>query len=117
MSSTVRFWASRIQCLAAAAGTGFTLTAASYTIYESMSWRFDHYAQSQDRNHRIGQTQPVSYLRLIAADTIDEAVARALERKSGMARGLLSDPDAQYVLSRLTPEEMCALVCDNKLPE
>ena len=42
----------------AAAGTGFTLTAASYTIYESLSWRYDHYAQSQDRNHRIGQSKP-----------------------------------------------------------
>jgi SNF2 family DNA or RNA helicase len=101
---------------AAAAGTGFTLTAASYTIYESMSWRFDHYAQSQDRNHRIGQTQPVSYLRLIAADTIDEVVARALERKSGMARNLLSDPESQHFLSRLTAEQMCALIADNELP-
>lgn len=43
----------------AAAGTGFTLTAASYAIYESLTWRFDLYAQSQDRNHRIGQTLPV----------------------------------------------------------
>jgi SNF2 family DNA or RNA helicase len=100
----------------AAAATGFTLTAASYTIYESMSWRYDHYAQSQDRNHRIGQTQPVSYLRLIAADTIDEAVASALERKSGMARNLLSDPEAQHLLSRLSPEEMCALITNNALP-
>lgn len=101
----------------AAAGTGFTLTAASYTIYESMSWRFDHYAQSQDRNHRIGQTLPVNYLRLIAADTIDEAVAGALERKSGMARSLLSDPEAQYLLSRLTPQQMCSLIANNALPE
>ena len=102
---------------AAAAGTGFTLTAASYVIYESMSWRYDHYAQSQDRNHRIGQTRPVSYLRLVAADTIDEAVLHALERKSDMARGLLSDPGVRHVLSRFTPAEMCALISDNRLPE
>jgi SNF2 family DNA or RNA helicase len=101
----------------AAAGTGFTLTAASYTIYESMSWRYDHYAQSQDRNHRIGQKVPVNYLRLIAADTIDEAVARALERKSVMARNLLSDPAAQQILSRLSAEEMCGLIAGNKLPD
>ncbi len=101
----------------AAAGTGFTLTAANYTIYESMSWRFDHYAQSQDRNHRIGQSLPVSYLRLIAADTIDEAIAHALERKAGMARTLLSDPAAQSFLSRLSPEEMCGLIANNQLPE
>lgn len=101
----------------AAAGTGFTLTAASFTIYESMSWRYDHYAQSQDRNHRIGQNQAVSYLRLIASDTIDEAVAHALERKSGMARSLLSDRQAQQLLSRLSPQQMCSLIANNELPE
>jgi SNF2 family DNA or RNA helicase len=102
---------------AAAAGTGFTLTAASFTIYESMSWRYDHYAQSQDRNHRIGQFLPVNYLRLIADDTIDEAIAQALERKAGMARDLLSDADVGAVLSRLSPDEMCNLLANNKLPE
>lgn len=101
---------------AAAAGTGFTLTAATFTIYESMSWRYDHYAQSQDRNHRIGQTEPVTYLRLIAADTIDEAVSRALIRKLGMARSLLSDTDAEPLLSRLTPDQMCDLIANNTLP-
>lgn len=101
---------------AAAAGTGFTFTAANYSIYESMSWRFDHYAQSQDRNHRIGQTRNVSYLRLIAADTIDEAIASALERKSAMARNLLSDADAQFAFSQLSPEDMCKLIAENKLP-
>lgn len=102
---------------AAAAGTGFTLTAASFTIYESMSWRYDHYAQSQDRNHRIGQSLPVNYLRLIADDTIDEAIAQALERKAGMARNLLSDADVGAALSRLSPDEMCSLLANNKLPE
>lgn len=67
----------------AAAGAGFTLTTASFTVYESLSWRYDKYAQSQDRNHRIGQTEPVTHLRLIAADTIEEAMVTALERKSG----------------------------------
>src|SRR6202040_4248373 len=75
----------------AAAGTGFTLTAATYAIYESLSWRYDFYAQSQDRNHRIGQELPVTYLRMIAADTIEEAIVGALERKSSMARSLLGD--------------------------
>jgi SNF2 family DNA or RNA helicase len=102
---------------AAAAGTGFTLTAANFTIYESTNWRYDFYAQSQDRNHRIGQSLPVNYLRLIAADTIDEAIGQALERKAGMARNLLDDPDVGVTLSRLSPEEMCNLIANNQLPE
>ena len=100
----------------AAAGTGFTLTAASYTIYESLSWRYDHYAQSQDRNHRIGQTQPVTYVRLIAADTIEEAVVTALERKSALARSLLGDPGAGEAVARFTQQEMYDLLTNNRLP-
>jgi SNF2 family DNA or RNA helicase len=100
----------------AAAGTGFTLTAANYTIYESLSWRYDHYAQSQDRNHRIGQDAPVTYMRLIATDTIDEAIVRALERKSGLARALLGDADSAAFVTDLSKDEMCALIVQNKLP-
>lgn len=101
----------------AAAGTGFTLTAASFTIYESLSWRYDHYAQSQDRNHRIGQTQAVTYMRLLAADTIEEAIVTALERKSSLARGLLGDEDVGPAISQLTQEEMCTLLEGNVLPD
>jgi len=101
----------------AAAGTGFTLTAASYTIYESLSWRYDHYAQSQDRNHRIGQTEPVTYLRLIAADTIEEAIISALERKSALARSLLGDEGAGDAVSQLSQDQMCELLRLNRLPE
>ncbi len=100
----------------AAAGTGFTLTAASYTIYESLSWRYDHYAQSQDRNHRIGQTEPVTYMRLLAADTIEEAIVSALERKSALARSLLGDPEQGTSISELSKTEICELLLSNRLP-
>lgn len=99
----------------AAAGTGFTFTAASFTIYESLSWRYDHYAQSQDRNHRIGQVSPVTYMRLIATDTIDEVIVTALERKSGLARALLGDADSKDVVANFTKDEMRTLITKNKL--
>ena len=98
----------------AAAGTGFTLTAASYTIYESLSWRYDHYAQ--DRNHRIGQTEPVTYIRLLAADTIEEAIISALERKSALARSLLGDVGSGDAVAHFTKNEMCGLLKMNRLP-
>jgi SNF2 family DNA or RNA helicase len=100
----------------AAGGAGFTFTAATYTIYETLSWRYDYYAQSQDRNHRIGQAKPVTYIRLLAADTIEEAIVSALERKSAMARTLLGDPDDGPAISKLTKDEMCELLLENKLP-
>jgi SNF2 family DNA or RNA helicase len=101
----------------AAAGTGFTFTAASFTVYETLSWRYDFYAQSQDRNHRIGQTLPVTYLRLIAADTIEEAIVLTLERKTEMAGDLLGDSRGVPVVSELTREQMCHLLLKNELPD
>jgi len=99
----------------AAAGTGFTLTAAAYTIYESLSWRYDFYAQSQDRNHRIGQNRNVTYMRLIAADTIEEAIVGALERKAAMAGELLGDVDAVLRVADLSRQQMCELLLTNRM--
>jgi len=101
----------------AAAGTGFTLTAASFTIYETLSWRYDFYAQSQDRNHRIGQALPVTYFRLIAADTIEEAIAGALERKGALAADLLGDNGMLSSIGSLSRDEMITLLEKNKLPD
>ena len=75
----------------ATAGTGLTLTMANYVIYETVTWRYDHYTQSLDRTHRIGQHLPVTCIRLLAADTIEFAIAEALSRKAKLARDLLDD--------------------------
>jgi SNF2 family DNA or RNA helicase len=100
----------------AAAGTGFTLTAATYTVYETLSWRYDYYAQSQDRNHRIGQNVPVTYLRLIAEDTIDQVIAAALARKGAMAQAIVGDEPAAFSVADLTPAEFCRMLRTNELP-
>ena len=100
----------------AVAGTGFTMTAAIYAFYETLSWRYDLYAQSQDRNHRIGQNVGVTYLRLIAEDTLDEVVVQALERKASMARGIVGDPDPGISFANMTPLQFCEMLMVNKLP-
>jgi SNF2 family DNA or RNA helicase len=78
-----------------AAGTGLTLTAAYDVIYETLTWRYDLYAQSVDRTHRIGQARSVTYFNILAADTIDVAISESLERKAGLAATLLGDTDRQ----------------------
>jgi SNF2 family DNA or RNA helicase len=100
----------------AAAGTGFTLTSSAFTIYETLSWRYDHYAQSQDRNHRIGQDKPVTYMRLLAADTIEDAIVKALDRKASLAKSILGDEDNGSSITRFTKSEMCELLLSNKFP-
>ena len=100
----------------AAAGSGFTLTAATHTVYETLTWRYDLYAQSQDRNHRIGQSAPVTYIRLIAEDTIDEVIVQTLERKAAMATTILGDDFAGWPVAGVTPEAFCEMLRSNRLP-
>ncbi len=100
----------------AAAGTGFTLTAATYAIYETLTWRYDLYAQSQDRNHRIGQGAPVTYVRLLAVDTIDFVIAESLARKTRMAKRLVGDGDHAATIADMTPDEFREMLLTNRLP-
>ena len=62
-------------------GYGLTLTAARYVIYFSNSYNLEVRQQSEDRAHRYGQTSQVTYIDLIATDTIDEMVLHNLENK------------------------------------
>jgi hypothetical protein len=100
----------------AAGGSGFTLTTARYAIYETLSWRYDFYAQSQDRIHRIGQERPVTYIRLLAANTIEEVIAEALERKAELARALLGDAGGRAAITALSVEAFCQMITTNRLP-
>jgi SNF2 family DNA or RNA helicase len=100
----------------AAAGTGFTLTAASYTIYETLSWRYDYYAQSQDRNHRIGQKNAVTYIRLIAEGTVEQAIAEALARKAQMAGAIVGDDALPVPIAELTRLAFCEMLQTGSLP-
>ena len=100
----------------AVAGTGFTLTAATYAIYETLTWRYDLYAQSQDRNHRIGQHAPVTYLRLIAEDTIDQVIAESLARKTSMARRIVGDSATTLSVTDMAAQEFCEMLLTNRLP-
>lgn len=100
----------------AAGGVGFTLTAASYAIYETLSWRYDLYAQSQDRIHRIGQTMPVTYIRMVAEDTIEQVIADALSRKADMARSIMGDELEARPIKNMSPEEFCEMLQSNTLP-
>lgn len=96
-----------------AAGTGLTLTAAHYAIYETLNWRYDLYAQSVDRTHRIGQTRNVTYFNILASDTIDQAIFESLERKRALAAELLGDTDRVPLLTRADVLDIVAARASN----
>ena len=62
-------------------GTGLTLTAASDVIYYSNDFSAEARWQSEDRAHRIGQKNNVTYHDMIAQDTVDEKILEALRNK------------------------------------
>jgi SNF2 family DNA or RNA helicase len=68
-----------------AASKGLTLVSSHYNIYYSHSYNLENYLQSQDRTHRIGQDHNVHYLSIVAKDTIDEKIVKALSDKKSIA--------------------------------
>jgi len=74
-----------------AAGIGITLTAASYVIYFSNSFSLEDRLQSEDRAHRIGQRENVTYIDLIMENTIDQKVTGALRDKKSIADLITQD--------------------------
>jgi SNF2 family DNA or RNA helicase len=72
-------------------GYGLTLTAAKYVIYFSNSYNLEVRQQSEDRAHRYGQTSQVTYIDLIATDTIDEMVLHNLDNKIELSAKTLGE--------------------------
>lgn len=70
-----------IICSIEVAGQGLTLTRASNVAFLELDWTPAKHDQAEDRLHRIGQRDAVNAWYLLAAGTIDETIARLLERK------------------------------------
>lgn len=73
------------------AGTGITLTAASYMIFIDHPWTAAQCEQAEDRIHRIGTNKPVFIYRLIARDTIDERVLELVNDKKALSSYVIDD--------------------------
>ena len=75
----------------ATGGYGITLTAASTMIYYSNGYDLEKRLQSQDRIHRIGQKQPVTYIDIIAEDTVDNKIVKSLRKKVNIASKVMGE--------------------------
>ena len=78
-------------------GYGITLTAASTVIYYSNSYDLEIRLQSEDRAHRIGQKNAVTYVDLVSPNTIDEKVLNALRQKINLADKVLNEDPKQWI--------------------
>jgi SNF2 family DNA or RNA helicase len=64
---------------------GLTLTQADLVVYFSNDYDREVRGQSEDRCHRIGQTQHVTYVDLMCRKTVDEKIIKTLREKKKLS--------------------------------
>ena len=75
----------------ATGGYGITLTGASNMIYYSNGYDLEKRTQSEARIDRIGQTKPMTYIDILAEDTVDERIVKALRKKVNIATQVMGE--------------------------
>ena len=81
-------------------GYGITLTAANTVIYYSNNYDLEKRLQSEDRAHRIGQTGSVTYVDLIAENTVDERIVKSLRNKINIANEIMGEDIKDWILEK-----------------
>ena len=84
-----------VVCSLTAAGVGLNLQVASNVVLAELSWTDAEQTQAIDRVHRIGQDEPVTAWRIIAAQTIDAKIAELIDSKAGLAARALDGSDEE----------------------
>ena len=72
-------------------GYGINLTAASTVIYYSNNFDLEKRLQSEDRAHRIGQVNKVTYIDIVCKGTVDEKIVKSLLAKQNIAAEVLGE--------------------------
>jgi hypothetical protein len=100
-------------CSLTAAGVGLNLQVASNIVLAELSWTDAEQTQAIDRSHRIGQAEPVTAWRIIAAQTIDARIAGLIDGKAGLAARALDGADQEASPSAdVQLETLVALLTD-----
>ncbi len=90
-----------------AGGLGLNLTAADYIVHLDPWWNPAIEDQASDRAYRMGQQNPVTIYRIIAAGTIEEKIISLHQTKKNLADALLEGSDVSAAMTR---DEMLALL-------
>ena len=81
----------------ATAGYGLTLTEADLVVYYANDFNLETRMQSEDRAHRIGQKNNVTYIDLICEGSIDERIVKALRAKIDIGAQVLGEEAKQWL--------------------
>ena len=99
-------------CSLTAAGVGLNLQVASDVVLAELSWTDAEQTQAIDRVHRIGQTEPVTAWRIIAAQTLDARIAGLIDSKAGLASRALDGVDADVSSEDVQVQALAALLTE-----
>jgi SNF2 family DNA or RNA helicase len=102
-------------CSLLTAGVGLNLQVASNVVLAELSWTNAEQTQAIDRVHRIGQEEPVTAWRIIAAQTIDTRIADLIDSKAGLAARALDGSDDEVSSSADVQLEALAALLTNTL--
>ena len=92
--SPVRFFIANQQT----GGYGLTLTAAHTVVYYSNNYDLEKRIQSEDRAHRIGQKNNVTYIDIICEKTVDENIVNSLRNKIDLASQSLGETLKEWLI-------------------
>ncbi|MBX2802626.1 MAG: DEAD/DEAH box helicase [Myxococcales bacterium] len=93
-----------------AGGTGLNLTAADVVFLLDPWWNPQVEDQATDRAHRIGQTRPVTVVRLVAADTVEERIVELQGHKRRLFEQTVEHQ--RLDVGRLTAADVRELLAD-----
>ena len=85
------------------AGKGLTLNAASNVIYYANDFNLESRVQSEDRCHRIGQKNTVTYVDFVSKGTVDEHIVKTLRAKIDLSAKTLGEEARQWL--ELSPKK------------
>ncbi|KAK9468573.1 SNF2 family N-terminal domain-containing protein [Lipomyces arxii] len=76
-----------------AGGFGINLACANVVVIFDMSFNPHDDRQAEDRAHRVGQTREVQVVRLVAKDTIEEAILQLANTKLALDKSVSDESD------------------------
>jgi SNF2 family DNA or RNA helicase len=78
-------------------GYGITLTAGNVMIYYSNGYDLEKRTQSEARINRAGQKRKMTYIDIIAEDTVDEKIVEALRKKVDIASKVMGEDLKEWI--------------------
>jgi len=88
-----------------AGGTGLTLTAASTAVFLDKLWTPAMNTQAQDRLHRIGQTEPVTIIELLAENSVEGRIEGMLRFKQNLFDWVIESEEALEARGEMVVQE------------